>query len=131
MTNNLNKYLLASLQDKPFKLALDDGSKKPKDFFMVIGSKSPRLKRAIATWGVTINENLALLEKEEMSVDKVLRANELREDAERILAIEMIDSHSFDGATDKDIDKLLIENVDLVSAVVSASFDAGNYTEKK
>ena len=131
MKNNLNKYLLATLQDKPAKLTIDDGSKSPKDFFMVIGSKSPRLKRAIATYGVTINQNLEALKDEEMSVDKVLKANELRNEADNALAFEMIDSHSFSGASDDDIKNLLAQNDTLSTAIHACSFDNGNYCEKK
>ena len=131
MHKNLSKYLHATLQDEPTKLLLSQGDEKTKDFLMVLGSESPRLKRAFAVYGYELNKAQEELKSESMSVEKVLKSTEATVWIDRYLAVEMVTGWSFGEFSKSDLTELLTQNKQLVKAIHARSFDAGQYTSGK
>lgn len=127
----LEDFFVQTLNDKPSKMMLLLNNEETGHWLGVLGSLSPKLKRPIADY----RRNLAKCRKKGESIkDDLERAeyeSETMAELDLVLASEMLETWSFDGATREDALRVLSENEALPNAVIAHSFDSGNYATKK
>lgn len=121
-------FLQPTLSDKPSQLFLSNDDGLTDLYLEVLSYKHPSIKRAVTSYALAENKIKAECWDEEKDLDNIGRIHYFDDEClphRKELALAMVSNGNFEGFVN------VLDNPDIVNAVIARSYDTSEYAIKK